>query len=153
MNNKELISEALLLFPDIRPDHFTDPGHCEDCRDHDITLLEYTRENIPFYLLGNPGWDTLCFVNEAGFKYFFPAMVRLAIHGTGEEYYIGQFFSHVTENLHCSSFNKQQSMFVIKVLEYLVEHNTEEIAINSDTDDILNAIERWQKFITSSWMV
>lgn len=48
------------MFPaDDRPDHFTDPDHCEECRDHDETLRANTREEIPFEVLGNPAWDPI----------------------------------------------------------------------------------------------
>lgn len=146
MNDQKLIKEALSLFPEsCRPTNFTDHEHCEECRDHNETLLANTRENISYDVLGNPAWDPICFVNHPGFKYYFPAMVRLAIYGTGNEYYIDQFLFHITENTSCVSFDDQQSSFVLKVLEYMLENKSEEIEVNLDADDILNAIERWEK--------
>ncbi len=146
MNIGELVKEALSLFPqNDRPAHFTDPEHCEECRDHDKALLANTREKISYDILGNPGWDPICFINEPGFKYYFPAMVRLALEGTGNEYYIDQFLFHITQNAHCMSFSEAQSLFVVKVLDCLIEKKTEEIDANLDSDDLLSAIERWNR--------
>jgi hypothetical protein len=144
MTEKELIEEALVLFPEsYRPDHFTNHNHCEECRDHDKTLLAHTRENISYEELGNPAWDPICFVNEDGFKYYFPALIRLALAGTGKDYYIDQFLFHITQNSSCKPFSREQSGFVVKVLEYLLENKTDEIDNCLDTDDIFNAIDLW----------
>ena len=145
MTHDELLEKAYSLFPSSeRPAHFTDPGHCEECKDHDDTLLANTREKVSYEVLGNPGWDPICFVNEEGFKYYFPALVRLALEGTCDEYYIDQFLFHVTQNSSCTSFSDEQSVFVEKVLEYLLEHKAEDIERNLDTDDLLAAIEHWK---------
>ncbi len=49
MNDQELIKKALSLFPaSNRPIHFTDHEHCEECKDHDETLLSNTREDISY---------------------------------------------------------------------------------------------------------
>jgi hypothetical protein len=82
--------------------------------------------------------------NEKGFKYYFPALVRLALEGTGDEYYIDQFLFHITQNSNCISFTDEQSLFVVKVLEHLLENKAEEIERNLDADNLLNAIERWK---------
>jgi hypothetical protein len=146
MTKEELIQEALRLFPaDYRPEHFTDPDHCEECRDHNETLRVNTREDISFEVLGNPGWDPICFVNEKGFKYYFPAMVRLALCGTGDKYYVDQFLFHITQNSSCMSFNDEQSDLVRKVLENLVEKKTDELDDFLDADNIFKAIELWTR--------
>jgi len=43
------------------------------------------------------------------------------------------------------SFSKEQSLFVVKVLDFLIEKKTEEIDANLDSDDLLSAIERWNR--------
>jgi hypothetical protein len=142
----ELINEALILFPETcRPDNFTDPEHCEECREHNETLLAATREEITFNELGNPGWDPICFINGDGFKYYFPAMVRLALKGSGDEYYITQFLFHITENSSCTGFTLEQSQFVVEVLQYLLEKRSDELEMFLEADDVLNAIALWSK--------
>jgi hypothetical protein len=96
-------------------------------------------------VLGNPGWDPLCFADEPGFRYYFSAMVRLALQSTPNEDYIDQFLFHLTINVNCMSFNTEQAAFVRKVLEYLLEIKAEEIESHLDADQLLNAIEMWQK--------
>ncbi len=146
MNAQELIRQVLLLFPaSHRPAHFTNHEHCEECRDHDITLRAHNRDQIGFDVLGNPAWDPICFVNEAGYKHYFPALVRLALNGTGNDYYIDQFLFHINQNEHSESLSKEQSALVLKILEHLLAHKSEEIEFNLDADDLLNAIERWRK--------
>ncbi len=144
MKGSELIEEACSIFPaSIRPHDFIDPNHCEECREHNDCLKAHTREDISYLELGNSGWDPICFVDEKGFEYYFPALVRLAINGKDNEYYIDQFLFHLTQNSSRLPFSPEQALFIVKVLEYLLENKAEEIESNMDDDELLNAIQLW----------
>lgn len=36
-----------------RPEHFTNYMHCEECYDHDQTLLQYPRDSLPLEKLAD----------------------------------------------------------------------------------------------------
>jgi hypothetical protein len=141
------LERARLLFGDIaRPDHFTDYRHCCECAEHDELLQSRDPQSIRCEDLG-PAWDPMCFVTDDGFRYFFPGLVRLALEGTGETYFVGQLLFHLTSdgprNRRWSSFSPTQRLYVAQLLEHLVETRAEEIDRNRDTDNILRAIEIW----------
>ncbi len=62
-----------------KPDHFTDYDHCDECREHDDTLRNRTRETLRRQDLGNAGWDPITFSCAEGIGYFFPALARFAL--------------------------------------------------------------------------
>ena len=145
-----LIEKAEQLFGDVpRPDHFTDHGHCCECAEHDETFRAHTTASIGLNELGSPAWDPLCFATDEGFRYFFPALVRLAVQGTGETYYLDQFLFHLIRdgrrNSRWKIFSLQQRRFVVELLEALLEEKAAEIEKNLDADSILNAIEIWSE--------
>lgn len=146
----KLIEIAERLFGDVpRPEHFTDYRHCCECAEHDETFRAHTPGSIGPDELGSPAWDPLCFATEEAFRYFFPALVRLALQGTGERYYLSQFLFHLIRdgrrNSRWKAFSPQQRLFVVEVLENLLEEKAEEIDNNRDSDAILNAIEIWSE--------
>lgn len=117
-----------------------------ECFDHNKTMLNNNRENISFEILGNYVLDTICFLTEQGFKYYFPAMVRLALLGEGEKCYLNQFLFHLSTNPNCMSFTKDESDFVCTVLEYILYNRIAAIEEQKDTDLLLKTIEIWQVY-------
>ena len=88
--------KATQLFNYRKPVIFTEAEHCCECNEHNETLLNSDRETIDFDQLDNPAWDPICFVNDEGYLYYFPAFVRLSEMSDEENYYIGQFLFHLT---------------------------------------------------------
>lgn len=76
-----------------RPEHFTNFTHCSECAEHDETLRSHTPATIGLDQLGHPGWDPICFVSDAGFHYYMPALARLAVDSTAD--YLQQFLFHL----------------------------------------------------------
>jgi hypothetical protein len=143
----DLLEKAYGLFGDItRPAHFTDHGHCCECAEHDETLQRRDPESLEFEEL-SPAWDPMCFVTDEAFLYYFPALVRLALGGAGDTYYVGQLLFHLTtdgaKNRRWKSFSPIQRQYVVQLLEHLVETRAGEIDENRDTDNIFRAIEIW----------
>ena len=144
----DLVQEAKSVFCDaLCPKHFTNYRHCCECAEHNETLLAHTPETIGIEELGNPGWDPLCFATDEAFEYYFPAMVRMALEGTGERYYVDQFLFHLIgdglRNRRWKAFSPEKRAFVLRVLEELLAHKSEEIERNLNSDDLINAIEIW----------
>jgi Family of unknown function (DUF6714) len=144
-----LVDEANRLFSSVpRPTSFTDRDHCQECAEHDDTLRNATPESLSFQQVA-PGWDPFCFISIDGFRYYFPAMVRLAIEGNGESYFVDQFLFHLVldgpRNDRYESFSTQQRAFVVNVMKYLLETQAEEIENNLDTDRLFQALEIWDR--------
>jgi hypothetical protein len=145
-----LNEKADQLFGDSpRPEHFTDYRHCCECAEHDETFRAHTPASIGLSELGSPAWDPVCFATDEAFRYFFPALVRLAVQGTGETYYLDQFLFHLIRdgrrNSRWKAFSPEQRRFVVELLETLLEEKAAEIEKNLDADSILNAIEIWSE--------
>jgi hypothetical protein len=115
---KELIERVRVACRDEpRPEHFTNYGHCCECAEHDATLRAATPEMIGLKELGNPGWDPICFITPVGFRYYLPALARLAL-GRGEAYYLGQFLFHLRSG-RVAELTAEQRAAVLALLEYV----------------------------------
>jgi len=81
-----------------RPERFTDRDHCCECAEHDDLLRSRDLDSLRAEDVGNPGWDPICFVTDAGFLYFFPALARLALDQPtcSQGWYLEQLLFHLT---------------------------------------------------------
>jgi hypothetical protein len=141
------INTSLNLFKAEKPEHFTDFTHCEECEEHDQTLLNATILTIGLEELGNPGWDPICFCNEIGKMYLTPAFVRLSLETVNSEFYFGQFLFHLEHNgennkyfLACSP---AQRSFLAEFIGYMISSFASEIERNFYTEEALRAYEIW----------
>lgn len=149
MEIMELLEQARQLFGRTpRPEHFTDYTHCCECAEHDQTLRQETLETLSCDKL-RPGWDPLCFITPEGFQYYFPALARLALEETGEDYFIDQLIFHLEldgkRNSRYLQFTPEQRRYVVRLLHHLVETRADEIEANFDTDALFRAIEIWHE--------
>lgn len=142
------LEEAKALFAAPRPEHFTDYQHCEECCEHDQTLLNASIDGIGLRELGNPGWDPLCFVTPEGLGYYFPALVRLCLESDEQSSYIGQFLFHLSydgpQNRHVLAFSQAQRDFVGRFLEHLLESRAELIERYGEADDLFATLRIWR---------
>jgi hypothetical protein len=127
-----------------RPAHFTDHLHCDECADHDRTLLERTSETVTLADIGNPGWDPICFITPEGFAYYLPGLARLSIEASG---YGPQFFLHLISDgprnarfKHCSP---DQRMAVADFLRYFIDTRADELDEECAADNAFRALEIW----------
>ena len=142
-----LLEEAYQLFGNSPPEEFVDPGDCDECAAHNETLKSFSSKTIGYQQLGNPASDPLSYVNAEGFKYYFPAMVRLAISESEDEYYIDQFLFHLASdgdrNRRWQAFSPSQREFVVRVLVNLLEERIETVEQHWDSDFLSTAISIW----------
>jgi hypothetical protein len=142
-----LVERAATLFRDVaRPEHFTDHLHCCECAEHDRTLQQHDPANLGLDQL-HPGWDPMCFATPDAFRYFFPALTRLAVEGREERYFIDQLTFHLVHdgqrNARWAVFTSAQRRFVVELLSHLIETRAGEIDDKGDTDSVLRALEIW----------
>ena len=141
------IEESRKLFNTPKPEHFTDFDHCEECLDHDLTLVNSDVDSIGFDELGNPGWDPICYVEAEGFIYYFPAFVRLCVNSNHDQSYISQFLFHLSydgkNNRYTLAFSAEQRTFTLKFLNYLAEAKIDTITLYGDEEMLSSTIEIW----------
>ncbi len=148
MSDRQLIDEATEVFGKVaRPEHFTDITHCSECAEHDGTLSAHTSDTITREALGHPGWDPMTFATDTGFRYFLPALIRMALTGTGDDYYIDQFLSQVIRdgprNTRRCACTVEERAVVLKALHALLETRAEEIENDLDADRLMQAVDIW----------
>jgi hypothetical protein len=102
-----------------RPAAFTNADHCCECAEHNRTLSAHTPESLTTDVTGNPGWDPICFATEAAYLYFFPGLVRLALAGRGESFYLDQFVSHLSNRIHLLDASERKVVHTL--LWHLIE--------------------------------
>ena len=144
-----LFDEAKLVFNEIKPAHFTNFNHCEECAEHDRTLLETDVDQISLNELGNPGWDPLCFCSEVGKKYYLPALIRLSLDTVGTDFYFGQFLFHLEldgeNNALFSSCSSPQRQLVAKFIALMIENHAAKLDRNGCAQQALRVYEIWTK--------
>ena len=143
------IEEAKRIFNIPKPEHFTNYKHCNECAEHDETLLNHSVDSISLLELGNPGWDPVCFCSDEGKKYYMPAFIRLSIETMGNKFYFGQFLFHLegdgNENSLFQSCNFEQRKFISDFVEYLITKYPAEINFNGYENETFKVHEIWSK--------
>ncbi len=136
------------LFALQRPAVFGNAGHCCECAEHEAVLQGHNPDNIGLAQLGNPGWDPLCYCSAQGIRYYFPALVRLALDARDENYYLDQLLFHLLydgpDNRLLGLFSPQQRDYVANFLTFLMETRAAQIEQMGDASQLLEAILLWQ---------
>jgi hypothetical protein len=140
----------------VKPEHFTNYEHCEECAEHDETLRLHDRDTLKVEDIGNPGWDPLCFASPEGKAYYFPALARFALAPPTYEYswYGDQLLFHLTsggqhnEFLACCS--PEQRHAVARLVEHVVTTRASAPDVLSSQDELLQAHELWSTYRPAS---
>ena len=145
---EQLVMNAAEIFGKVaRPEHFTNHTHCCECAEHDETLLAHTPDTITREALGHAGWDPMTFATDAGFRYYLPALIRMVLTQTGEDYYVDQFLSQVVRdgprNSRWCACTAEERAVVSDALHTLLETRAEEIEDSLDADRLIEAIGIW----------
>jgi len=143
------ILEAKRVFDVPKPEHFTNYKHCEECAEHDETLINSDIDTIGLDELGKPGWNPICFCSEEGQKYYLPAFIRLSLETMSDDFYFGQFLFHLEydgeNNKLVNSCSQAQRNYIASFLQYAIENYSSEIEQNSYDNEVLRAHEIWSK--------
>jgi hypothetical protein len=140
---------AKQLFNGPKPSHFTNFTHCEECFEHDQTLLNTTVDDIGLEELGNPAWNPLCFSSPEGILYYMPALVRLSMETIDDAFYFGQLLftleSDGPDNALFCACTPEQRQFIKNFIAYMIEHFAEQIEANYYADNALRCFEVWDR--------
>jgi len=134
-----------------RPEHFTNFQHCEECADHDDTLLSRTPDTITRQDVGHPGWDPISFISPAGFRYYLAGLARLVVEETSddEDWYAAQFFWHLVsdgpDNARFQACTPTQRTAVAQFVGYIIETRGQQLDDACIADDAMRAWEIWSK--------
>ena len=115
---------------------------CEECEGHNQTMSLYTPETITLAVLGNPGSDPMCFANDQAFRYYLPAMIRLAFDA---DYYLDQLLFHLNCPGRVEALNCQEVQAILDALWGMVETLEQEIFDTVDHYSFEAAIERLEQ--------
>lgn len=146
--DEDVLEEIELAFAScVRPKHFTNYTHCEECAEHDELLRARDRSNLTLDDVGNPGWDPMCFCSPEGKAYFIPALARISLCTDTIEhaYYRNQLVFHLWTGGPYNEFyqycNPVQQAAIASLLKHYVESRPELAEISAD--QIFQAIEQW----------
>jgi Family of unknown function (DUF6714) len=131
-----------------RPEHFTDYSHCCECATHDALLASRDIDTLRLEDINNPGWDPICFLTAEGFRYYLPALVRLALESsTSKDYYLPQLLFHLigdgpqNRRVVCCTTGQQRA--IAAILWHVLETRHELIARDDLEEDLQRALEIW----------
>ena len=127
----------------MRPVHFTDYTHCEECAEHDATLRASDNDSISFQDVGNIAYSPISFISIEGFLYYLPGLARLA-GGIEDEYFLDTFLVYLECQERRNSLNEHERKTLSDYLVYLKETIIESIQENLDSED-LDELIGWLK--------
>lgn len=145
----EIVEVVALAFAGIpKPAYFTNYLHCQECWEHNQTLLQHDRESLRFDLVNNPGWDPFSFCLHEGKVYYMPTLVRFALDDlTGNiQPYWQQLLFHLevdSSNTLITYCSKPQRYALAAFLEHLAESRATAIEEFGMTEEILKIYECW----------
>jgi hypothetical protein len=141
------IEQAKNLFNAEKPKHFTNFNHCEECAEHDQTLINSDVEIIGLSELGHPSWNPLCFCSTDGMKYYMPALIRLSLETIEIDFYFAQLLFHLESDGKNNSLfvacNPEQRRFIAGFVEYMINHHAEKIESTCCADEAIKVYEIW----------
>lgn len=124
-----------------RPEHFTDFTHCDECDEHDRTFLQHTRESLSRHALGHPGWNPVTFITPEGYRYYAPALARIALNRKDTSEYLPQFVDDLRGELF-SLFDANQRMAFVAFLEHLRSSRESDIRSQYRPHEIFERLDR-----------
>lgn len=134
-----------------KPAHFTDYGHCDECKEHDDTLRSQTKETIGRNHLGTAGWDPITFTTAEGVAYYFPALARFALRPAigDRDWYGDQLLWHLCYGAEANKLlrwcNAHQKTAVYELLEHIAESKAQEINNCLADKELAAALEIWKR--------
>lgn len=113
------------------------PGHCDECTEHEGTMQAVTPETVSLEQVGNLAWDPVCYLTDEAWRYFMPGLARLAL-GRGDGYHLDQFLYHL-ESGRIDCLNAEQCRALSALLDHLYETMAGEIEGHMD-DKVLGHV-------------
>jgi len=148
--DQDIIEAVESAFADVsRPAHFTNYLHCDECAEHDQTLLQHDRDSLRVGCVNNPGWDPICFCSPQGKAYYIPALVRFALedsNGSTHPYW-QQLLFHLEadgpKNVLIEFCSAHQRQAIAMFLEHLIVSRASAVEKFGSTEEALRTYGYW----------
>ncbi len=131
--------------PEPRPAAFTNHPGCSECADHDAVLQSRDLETLSIAEIGNAAWDPICMVTADGWRYYLPALCRIALEADPSDYLEQLLFHLIGDgpgNRRVVVCSVEQQAAVTGFLWHLVATREAEMT-DFRLEDLLRAIEIW----------
>lgn len=153
MNKEQIVSEAYRAFSGfVRPEHFTNHMHCEECAEHDETMRSRSLAEIGTQQIGNPGWSPIPFLTERAYGYVMPRLLELALSSGADgdadrDPFIFPYLLALTpspEHRRLDHFTTEQRSVVLESLYYIRDRMRALVERECCESDLSEAIALWQ---------
>lgn len=152
MDTAEIIKQSYDAFSSFkRPKHFTNYKHCEECAEHDETMLSCQLSNLGPNEVGQPCWSPLPFLTEKALGYVMPRLIELAVSNSPNkdgDSFIFDFLLTITPNKkhdRFASYNKDQCDCIRNALQYIYTDLHDVSVEGCFEEELKNAIKLWGK--------
>jgi hypothetical protein len=147
MDTEKLIAEAKKLFPaKDRPKKFILDFNDFESDEHEEVLQKFDEDSIGLGQLENLCLTPISDISWEGYKYYFPAFVRLAVNEINQqeypEYTDGIFLIELNNIKRVKYFSDEQKLFVQKLLLEMLNSLSEKNR-NIFEPDFLNVLKTW----------
>jgi hypothetical protein len=80
-----------------------------------------TLESLSFEDVGNPGWNPTCLLSQEGFRYWFPALVRIACEDQQNGYWEDLFgFFLRPDHGRQQAFHPREQGVILQIFDWLL---------------------------------
>ena len=135
----------------VRPEHFTDHTHYDECHEHDETLRARDLDTLSFDDMGNGAWDPITMATPVAFAYYLPALARIALDEPHPTWgWFGPQLSWQLErderrNERWLACNEAQRAAVAALLEHIIDTRASLIAEYDCANELLRTHEIWSE--------
>lgn len=98
-----------------RPTDFISRYHCDECAEHFLTLLHVQVADLTWAHVGDGAWDPSCMLAPDAFKYYFPALARIA--DADREGWLDMLIARLPLH-YTTTFTREDWLVVQDLLEY-----------------------------------
>jgi hypothetical protein len=152
-SDSDVLHEVRTAFAErVRPEHFTNFAHCEECAEHDELLRSRDVDSLSLPDVGNPGWDPICFITPPGFAYYLPALARLVLDSEESDavsWYGSQLLFHLcsdgADNARVKECSIAERNAVAVLLRHIAETRAELIDRSLSADQLFEALRYWDE--------
>ena len=156
MSKEEIINDAYRAFSSfLRPEHFTDYTHCEECAEHDATMRSCSLPDIGANQVGNPGWSPIPFLTEQAYGHVMPRLLELALNNSfnsDNDPFVFQYLLALTptpEHRKLDNFTPEQARVILNSLCYIRDNMMGVIEDECCQSNLVEAITLWQTIAPS----
>jgi hypothetical protein len=150
VTDSEILSALRDAFASVeRSEHFTDYQHCDECFEHDQTLLSRDLDTLAREDMPSAAWDPITMATPQAFAYYLPALARLTLEMPHEHWgwYGEQLLNHLNWDgprnqrlLYCTQDQRQA---VVALLEHVLTARADLVETYECRDEITQAIATW----------